>query len=119
MAQINLDTAQRLDIICRKGDTFVLELEFNQSVSVSGWDLQVRPSDTSEGPENIIVSASTSEIVVTAGNEPDSFMTITIPAEDMEIDSGVYVYDLQQVSDGVVKTYLYGIFSVNEDVTVI
>ena len=28
MAQVNLDTASRLDIICRKGDTFSLGIDF-------------------------------------------------------------------------------------------
>jgi len=55
MAAINLDTAARLDITCRKGDTFSLEIDFEQSLPTTGWTMHVRETDTSEGDENIII----------------------------------------------------------------
>ena len=33
MPTVNLDTAARLDIICRRGDSFSLEVEFDQSLA--------------------------------------------------------------------------------------
>ena len=45
MAQVNLDTAARLDIICRKGDSFELNVEFGvdfTSLDDSGWEMGVR-----------------------------------------------------------------------------
>ena len=32
MAKVNLDTAARLDIVCRKGDSFSLSVEFDTDV---------------------------------------------------------------------------------------
>jgi hypothetical protein len=37
-------------------------------------------------------------------------------ASDMDVTSGLYVYDIQQ-ADTTVKTYLYGVFKINEDIT--
>jgi hypothetical protein len=33
------------------------------------------------------------------------------------VTSGTYVYDLQSSVAGVVKTWLYGIFKINEDIS--
>ena len=33
MAVVNLDTAARLDIICRKGDTFSLAVKFDSEIN--------------------------------------------------------------------------------------
>lgn len=123
MAQVNLDTAQRLDIICRKGDTFMLEIDFGQTVPDAGWAMQVRESDTSS---DIVIDNPQITIDVDDGFDSngeeviDSKLTITISATVMEaVDSGVWVYDLENSEGGIVKTYLYGIFKINEDVTVL
>jgi hypothetical protein len=123
MAQVNLDTAQRLDIICRKGDTFKLEIDFGQNIPGAGWAMQVRESDTSS---NIVLSETEFTYVVGPGfdNNGDplnsSKLTIEVASSEMEtVDSGVWVYDLENNFSGVVKTYLYGIFKINEDVTVV
>lgn len=128
MAQINLDTAQRLDITCRKGDTFQLEIDFTQTINTTGWLMHVRETDTSEGEENIIILLD--EMDDTNGFEvddgdgtgviiTDSKLTVNIAATVMDdVDSGMFVYDIQNTNDGIVKTYMYGIFKVNEDITV-
>jgi hypothetical protein len=124
MAQINLDTAQRLDITCRKGDTFLLEVDFGQTIPTDGWLMQVRLSDVDD--EFVLEASSASEIVVSDGNATgatitDSKITVTIAADIMDEPtlSGMYVYDIQNTDNGVVKTYLYGIFKVNEDITIV
>lgn len=123
MAQINLDTAQRLDITCRKGDTFLLEVDFGQTIPTDVWLMQVRLSDVDD--EFVLEASSDSEIVVSDGNATgttitDSKITVTIAADIMDEPtlSGMYVYDIQNTDNGVVKTYLYGIFKVNEDITI-
>jgi hypothetical protein len=63
MSKVNLDIAQRLDITCRKGDTFKLQLSVkdannlpvNTSGSVYGYKLEVRETDTA--PTAIIPSS--------------------------------------------------------------
>lgn len=114
---VNLDTSKRLDIVCRKGDTFRLELEFigtdSLPINISGyvWKLDVRETDTSTPA---ILEDSQLEYVATV----DGKLSVTIPATTMAgISSGIYVYDIQSESAGIVKTWIYGIFKVNEDIT--
>lgn len=121
MAAINLDTAARLDITCRKGDTFVMELDFGETVNNSGWLMHVRYTDTNDAPEDIVVEVDDELIVVedNSSGVTDAKITITIPSDTMaNIDSGMYVHDIQNSTGGVVKTYIYGLLKVNEDVTV-
>jgi len=113
---VNLDNAQRVDIICRKGDTFSIEVDFynasNQPINLTSytWKMEVSESDTSASP--VLDSTafnysgnSTGKLFVTA----NANTMLTIPA-------GVYVYGLQSNVAGVVKTWLLGLFTVNEDV---
>lgn len=117
MSVLNLDTAQRLDIICRRGDTFEFSFDIGDAdIADSGdWQMEVRASvdaNTAGSVDEIIVSASN------AVNE--SVITLSVSADDMEeVPAGLYVYDIQNLAiGGVVKTYLYGTFKVNDDVTV-
>jgi hypothetical protein len=119
---VNLDTAARLDIICRKGDTFTLALDFGKSIadaatsSSSEWDMDVRESDTATGT---VLNDTDFTYSITDGTATRSKLTITASASTMNVTSGLYVYDLQQTTTAAVKTYLYGTFTVNEDVTVV
>lgn len=116
-AKINLDTAQRVDITCRKGDSFRLELTFNDDANavldLTGyvWKLDVRETDTS-------ASAIIEDDAFTYNGTDEGVLTITAsPATMAAVSGGLYVYDLQSTNAGAVKTWLYGIFKVNEDVT--
>jgi hypothetical protein len=116
-SQINLDTAQRVDITCRKGDSFRLEITFrdtnNESMDLTGyeWKLDVRETDTSS--QAIIEDTEFSY----DGNSSGLLVVEATPNTMAAIDGGIYVYDLQSTNAGSVKTWLYGIFKVNEDVT--
>jgi hypothetical protein len=110
---INLDTASRLDIICRRGDTFYLVLDFGTTtIPSSGWKMEVRESDTDNEAGTAVLTIFDNEIDLVG-----SKLTIQKTATAMDIPSGLYVYDLES-SDTTVKTYLYGTFKVNEDVTI-
>jgi len=115
--QINLDTAQRVDITCRKGDSFRLELTFKDDtgavINLTGytWKLDVRETDTS-------ASTILEDDVFSYSGTSQGVLTITaLPATMAGVNGGLYVYDLQSTNTGSVKTWLYGIFKVNEDVT--
>ena len=115
---VNLDTASRLDVICRRGDTFTLVLDFNEGMPGDGWRMEVRENDTDDSGSPTIASTDFS-FVVGAGAVDSSKLTITATSSTMAaVNSGLYVYDLQNTSNGVVKTYLYGTFKINEDVTI-
>lgn len=116
-AQVNLDTSQRVDITCRKGDSFRLEITFKDDsgavLNLTGytWKLDVRETDTSS-------SAILEDDAFTYSGTTQGVLTITAPAATMAgVNGGLYVYDLQSTNGGSVKTWIYGIFKVNEDVT--
>lgn len=115
--QINLDTSTRVDIICRKGDTFKLELTFSDddgnAIDISGysWKMDVKETDTSAA--DIIAEDS-----FTYSGASNGKLSISSTAAVMSgVDGGLYVYDLQSTDGGEVKTWVYGIFKVNEDVS--
>lgn len=116
MAVLNLDIAQRLDIICRKGDTFEFSFDIGDAevAALGDWQMEVRASedaDTASPSDEIIVSTSDAF--------SGSVITLSISAATMaNVPAGLYVYDIQNVATGVVKTYLYGTFKVNDDITV-
>lgn len=131
---INLDRSQRLDIICRKGDTFILNLELKddngKEINLTGdptniysFFMQVRLSDTSE---TVILTPNVSIATNVYG-----LVTFSLPADEMNVNAGLYVYDIQQTRADTskpagegeyqelsVETLLYGTFKINEDVTV-
>lgn len=127
MATINLDTSSRLDIIARRSDTFDLTIDFNTSLADyahEDWKLQVRDADTND---STTAGDITINVAGTAGVLPGTSgfivsgeeLRIIITSSEMNIASGVYVYDLQttDASTGV-KTWLNGYFKVVEDITI-
>lgn len=124
MSTLTLDQAQRVDIICRRGDTFKMVLNVRDSsgavVNVSGsvftYKMEVRETDTATG--TVIPTNATG--FVFAGTA-SGVLTVTVTSTTMAaVNSGLYVYDLQttRISDSFVQTWLYGTFLINEDVTI-
>ena len=115
--QINLDNSTRVDITCRRGDTFTLEFTFTDDagdaidLSSYTWKMDVKETDTSSG--DIIADDS----FTYSGNNSGE-LTVSATATVMAaVSGGTYVYDLQSTNGGVVKTWVYGIFKVNEDIS--
>ena len=113
MATSNSDLAAKLDIICRRGDTFYRSLTFTingnpEDFTGSAFKMQVRLSTT------IILDFTSSNITIT-GN------TIELYKSDNDMKSvkpGKYQYDLEQTyADGTVTTRLAGSFTINPDST--
>ncbi len=124
MSTLTLDQAQRVDIVCRRGDTFKMVLNVRDSsgavVNVSGsvftYKMEVRETDTATG--TVIPTNATG--FVFAGTA-SGVLTVTVSSTTMAaVNSGLYVYDLQttRISDSFVQTWLYGTFLINEDVTI-
>ena len=117
-SQVQLDVAKRLDITCRKGDTFNLVINVTDSagtavnLSTYSFKMQVKETDTSS--TNVI---SNDDITITG--TAAGVLTVTIPSTVMtSVSSGLYAYDLQTINAGVTQTWLTGVLKVNEDVTV-
>lgn len=116
---VNLDVAKRLDITCRKGDTFNLVINVTDSsgtavdlTTYSAFRMEVRETDTSS--EATIID---SQITITGTS--GGVMTVTIPSMVMDdISSGLYAYDIETIKAGITQTWLTGVLKVNEDVTV-
>ena len=129
---INLDRSQRLDIICRKGDTFTLNLELKDD-NGNAIDLTGNPFDVYSFLMEVRLSDTSSTVVLTPtpniASTVDGLVTFSVPAAGMVVNAGLYVYDIQQTrTDTVsrpvdtqelsVETLLFGTFKINEDVTV-
>jgi hypothetical protein len=113
---VNLDNAQRVDIVCREGDTFTIEIDFydanDQPIDLTGytWKMEVSESDTSPTPV-----LDYTDFTYTGNSSGKLFVNAT--ANTMStINGGMYIYGLQSNDAGTVKTWLYGLFTVNEDV---
>jgi len=115
---VNLDVAKRLDITCRKGDTFELLISATDSDgndidfgAYSNAVLQVRPTDDSA---TLVLEFTILDFQMIVG----SFTASKTAAEMSAVDAGVYVYDLELTDgDGKVVTWFYGLFKINDDVT--
>jgi hypothetical protein len=128
MAQtINLDTSQRVDIVCRRGDTFSLRLTLTNSSGAAAFTaddiflMQVRDSDLNDSATAADITLETT--VTSVDPTTQTYVDFTFSNTEMQIASGLYVYDIeQQAYDGAtgptVGTLIYGTFKVNEDVSI-
>lgn len=135
--KINLDTSSRVDVTCRKGDTFSLRLTVTAAdgiaVGFAAGDIflfQVRDSDTGDLVTNgsNTFSASVTADVANAGGINDGagvtntslkYIDLSVSAAIMKtMPSGLYVYDVEQKSAAVVSTLIFGTLKVNEDVSI-
>ena len=118
--QINLDRSQRVDITCKRGDTFNLNLELKDDAGIAlvlgdtqdsnlsdyyFYKMEVREVDTHDGTGG---PGTTEGYVLqmdgTVSTTDDGLVTFTKSHDQMtgvNVPSGVYVYDIQQkiVSD--------------------
>jgi hypothetical protein len=129
ITSVNLDIAKRVDITCRKGDTFSLEFIVKDSdgtalnvttPSAYTFKMEVRETDTTTGTATIATTGDTSSGFNILGTS-EGIVTVSSAASNMAtVESGIYVYDLQatKVDDSSVQTWFYGLFKINEDVAV-
>ena len=126
MAKVNLDIAPRLDIVCKRGDSFKLVVDFQTPM----------PLDTSatyimkvaEDSESTPLSGVTFDYDITNGEVSNSKLTIEATSTvTLGIEPGLYAYDLQVTDNNAdvfpfvggaayEATLLYGTFRVNDDV---
>lgn len=140
--QINLDTAQRVDITCRRGDTFDMSLTIQDAAGATAlaaddtFKMEVRVADTNDtaygttagdSNDNIILSTldpssgATKQITFDLTGHATGVVTFTTTAAIMLTrPSGLYVYDIEMTdtSEAKVTTLIYGTFKINEDVSV-
>jgi len=118
MASVNLDTTSRLDITCRRNDTFKLDMDWldseNNAIDLTAYEFkaQVRKTSTSTA---VILSFDNADFSKdNLGN-----LVMTKAAANMDVKGGSYTYDLQatKTATSEVHTWLGGDFIVVDDVT--
>jgi len=136
-SKVNLDTADRLDITCRQGDTFELTVTLKDS-SGTGLELdtddynflmQVRKGaptprqSLSKINEGLVIGSVGAGVKGPVNFEfkdidDDGNVTIFLSASEMrKVPAGRYVYDLQYRTGDTQKTVLEGSFKVNSDIS--
>jgi hypothetical protein len=131
-SKVNLDVSDKLDITCRKGDTFNLKLLLKDStgtaltLTTSGYEflMQVRGRQKVQGERKLVIGSvnrgKAAEEGINFSFITDDSGNLTITASDSimrQVSAGRYVYDLQQILDGVSTTILKGSFTVNDDIS--
>lgn len=140
-SKVNLDVSEKLDITCRRGDTFSLTLTLKDSsgtaiqLSTLGYeflmDVKTSPQRTRSGlSERQVVASSTlssaqSKVDPKLSNgfefvdiTDNGTVKVTASADTMKgFPVGSYVYDIQQKVNDEVTTILRGVFTVNEDIS--
>ena len=139
--KVNLDVSEKLDITCRRGDTFSLTLTLKDSSGTAiqldtlGYnflmDVKTNPAQ-SRGKavqREVVASSVGSESVSKVNSGLDNgfeftditdngTVKVTASANIMSLfPVGVFTYDIQQNVDGAVTTILRGSFKVNEDIS--
>jgi len=123
--KINLDTSSRVDVTCRKGDTFSLRLTITAAdgvtVGFAAGDIflfQVRDSDTGDLVTNGTADFA-ADVTADGDDETAKYIELSVAASVMKtMPSGLYVYDVEQKSGAVVSTLIFGTLKVNEDVSI-
>lgn len=116
---VNIDVAQRLDIIARRGDTFELTMEVTDAagndVDFSLFtDIVMDVRTTTEDTGTPVLEFTLSNFDTTNIGQ----LRIIKEAANMEVTPSMYVYDME-LTDAVGKkvTWFYGFFKVTDDVT--
>ena len=146
-SKLNLDTADKLDITCKRGDTFLLNLRLKDTdgnpvqLQTLGYNflMQVRdpnaPVVVGEEPQAkgrvILSTPNATESVQNRDGVFESNLSfndvtvddlgnVTITATNAvmkQLTPGKYVYDIQSVASDIYKTIMRGSFVVNDDIT--
>lgn len=104
----------------KRGDTFTQLITvtdyLGEVVDITGakFFFTVKPNNAdSDNDDEAVISVDW-----TSHTTPESgITTLQVPAEDTQVPSRDYVYDVQMVLDGVVTTLKYGVATVKREVT--
>ena len=139
--KVNLDVSEKLDITCRRGDTFNLTITLKDSTGTAiqldtlGYEFlmdiktNLSRSRGASAKRDVVASSSLSSSESKFSTElsngfefvektDQGTVKVTASASTMSLlPVGSYVYDIQQKVDDAVTTILRGSFKVNEDIS--
>jgi len=127
-AKISLDVAEKLDITCRRGDTFDMHLTLKDSNNVGlalasgGYEFFMQVRKRNKSRDLILGSTTTGELApynfqFQSPNDQGAVRIFVSDSIMREIDPGRYFYDLQYAVGDTTKTVLKGSFIINDDVS--
>jgi hypothetical protein len=114
---LKIDDSNRVDIVCRRGDTLSFSVnildENSLPIDISAYDWSIEVKREDDLSTNVISSTS-----FFFNGSSSGVLEVVCTATTMgSVAAGDYVYDLQSTSASVVKTWMYGLFKVNQDIT--
>jgi hypothetical protein len=134
--RVNLDISEKLDITCKKGDTFSLGILLKDSsgtaieLSTNEYEflMQVRGAKNPRTKSRPLIIGTASKgksaerggksLNFTVSVDDSGNATFSASSTIMEsVPAGKYVYDIQQIVGDVSTTILEGRFVVNEDIS--
>ena len=114
---LRIDNSKRVDIICRRGDTLSFSVnildENSLPIDISSYDWSMEVKSENDLSTNVISSAS----FFFSGSSSGVLEVVCTSTTMSSVAAGDYVYDLQSNNGGIVKTWMYGIFTINQDIT--
>jgi hypothetical protein len=133
---IHTDIAKNIDIVSRKGDTFVLKLTIKDSanalIDLSSYTAKffIKNSSgvlvagaTSGSSSNVLLQDDDTTIhgissnATTGALDATGVLYITIQSDLMTINKGTYKYDLELTSNSIVTTWMFGKIKIVDDVS--
>lgn len=131
--KVNLDTTERLNITCRRGDTFKMTLNLkdsdgdNISLVDDGYEFLMQVRTSKEEGSNLVLGTEAKGEAARNDGDLTNFSfsvandgNVTVTATDSvmrKIPPGKYVYDLQQIVSNETTTLFEGSFVVNDDIS--
>lgn len=134
--RVNLDVSEKLDITCKRGDTFSLGILLKDSsgtaieLSTNKYEflMQVRGAKNPRTKSRPLIMGTAAKgksaerggksLNFTVTVDDSGNATFTAASSIMEnVAAGRYVYDIQQIVGDVSTTILEGRFIVNEDIS--
>lgn len=107
------------DITCKRGDNFLMLFKYWQDdaktipLDISAASFKMDVVNTKK--QSTVLNFATGGSGMTIANTNE--LTLTKTAVQMQVEAGVYVYDLQKTVSGVVQTIMKGSFTIENDVT--
>lgn len=111
--KINLDTSQRLDITCRKGDTFSIQVtikgdsDTNENLTSDQFSMQVRSRASADGPSGLIMTTNPSQRSLDSGTDSPA-----LPLLDTSINDALGLFELNRGS-GISTESTYGVLTIS------
>lgn len=118
MADVNLIVKETLNITCMKNDTFVLDMDWKDAqdnpIDLTAYTFKAQVKRAKGSADSILTFEDSDFTKDASGN-----LTMTKSAAQMDIEAGVYYYDMQttKIADSTVSTWLGGTFTIQSDVT--